>query len=210
MRVLSPLVQTNEDTPEQLGRRERKKAETRRAIRRAALEVARDRGVEGLTVAQISDVADIAPRTFFNYFACKEDALVTDGTLTAAELRERIAGRPADEAPLDTLRVVLRESTLVTTVEADREQILLQQRLVQGNEGLMARQLAQFSTVERALAEALAERLGVDGDADLRPQVLAALSLGVVRVAIRRWAADGTRSRGELITEGFEVLARDE
>ena len=63
MRVLSPLVQTNEDTPEQLGRRERKKAETRRAIRRAALEVARDRGVEGLTVAQISDVADIATRS---------------------------------------------------------------------------------------------------------------------------------------------------
>lgn len=210
MRVVSCLVQTTDTTPEQLGRRERKKAETRRAIRRAALELARELGVEGLTVAQISEVADVAPRTFFNYFACKEDALVGDGSLAAAELRERMAARPLDEAPLGTLRAVISEISLVPAMEADREQMLVRQRLIQEHESLMARQLAQLATLERALAEGLAERRGHEVDEDLRSQVLAALALGVLRVAIRRWVADDAQSLGGLITAGFEVLQHDD
>ena len=68
-------------TVEPQGRRERKKAETRRAIRDAALERALELGVEHLTVTEITEAVDISPRTFFNYFSCKEDALVTDGAV---------------------------------------------------------------------------------------------------------------------------------
>lgn len=208
MRVVSFVVTTDE-TPATPGRRERKKAETRRAIQHATLELACELGVEALTVAQISEAADIAPRTFFNYFASKEDALVGDGSLTAAELRERLAERPVAEEPLVALRAVLGEITLVAMLESDREQMLARQRLIQEHESLMARQLAQLATLERALAEGLAQRLGLDPDEDLRPQVLAALSLGVLRVAIRRWTAVDSRFLGELIAEGFEVLQQD-
>lgn len=210
LRVVSHLVHASDETPANPGRRERKKAETRRAIRHAALELALELGVEEMTVAQISEVADIAPRTFFNYFTCKEDALVGDGTLTAAELRDRLVGRPAEEGPLAALRVALSEITLVTMLEADREQMLARQRLIQEHESLMARQLTQLATLERALAEGLAQRLGLDADEDLRPQVLAALSLGVLRVAIRRWTAAGSPSLRQLIAEGFEVLHHDD
>lgn len=206
MRVVSFLVQTTEDGPEQLGRRERKKVETQRAIRTAALTLALEQGVEHFTVAQVSELADIAPRTFFNYFSCKEDALVGDGSITAADLRERIPDRPGPEAPLDTLRAVLVASPLVAAMEADREQMLLRQQLIQDHLALRSRQLAQLATVERALADGLAARMGVDPDHDLRPELLASLALGVLRVAIRRWAADGSRPLGDLVATGFDLL----
>lgn len=201
-------MHTTDETPEQLGRRERKKAETRRAIMEIALSLALEHGLEGLTVAQISEAVDIAPRTFFNYFSCKEEALVGDGAVTAAELRTRIADRPRDEAPLDTLRAVMIATTLKMS-ETDREQVRLRQQVIQDHVALRSRQLAQFATVERALAEGVAERLGVDPDGDPRPEVLAALALGVMRVSIRRWATDASRPLDDLVAAGFDLIRQE-
>ena len=195
-------------TVEPQGRRERKKAETRRAIRDAALERALELGVEHLTVTEITEAVDISPRTFFNYFACKEDALVADGERAACELRERIAQRPLDETPLQTLRAALAGSDSFVAAEAGREQALARQRLIQEHPSLMARQLAQFAVIERAFAEALAERSQVDPDEDLRPAMLAAVTFGVVRVAIRRWTADGSQPLVTVISDAFDLLER--
>lgn len=191
--------------PDQPGRRERKKVETRSAIRDAALALSLESGVDALTVARISEAADIAPRTFFNYFACKEDALVTDGAAVGAQLREAIIGRPHDEAPIDSLRAAVIDSDLVAGMESGREQMLQRQRLIQSDPALLARQLTQFATVERAFAEGVAERTGLAPD-DLRPATLAALALGIVRVAVRRWTVDDSQSPTDLIAAGFDLL----
>lgn len=57
-------------------RREHKKAETWAAIHEAAASLALQRGVEQATVEAISDSAGVSPRTFFNYFHAKEDAIL--------------------------------------------------------------------------------------------------------------------------------------
>ncbi len=209
MRVLSEDVPVDDPTLDQLGRRERKKLETRRAIRDAALERALHLGVEHLTVTEITEAVDIAPRTFFNYFSCKEDALVADGARAAAELRERIAGRPLDEAPLDSLRHALTGSDAFVAAEAGRDQALARQRLIQEHPSLAARQLAQFVVIERALAEALAERMGLE-PGDLRPAVLASLTMGVVGVAIRRWSGEGSESLVVIIAQAFDTLREED
>lgn len=64
----------NADSPPTL--RARKKAETWSAIHEAAAALAVQHGVEGTTVEAVAAAAGVSPRTFFNYFPAKEDAVL--------------------------------------------------------------------------------------------------------------------------------------
>ena len=64
----------NADSPPTL--RARKKAETWTAIHEAAAALAVEHGVEGTTVEAVAAAAGVSPRTFFNYFPAKEDAVL--------------------------------------------------------------------------------------------------------------------------------------
>jgi AcrR family transcriptional regulator len=57
-------------------RRDRKKLATRRALRNATLQLVAERGFANVTIQDITEVADVAPRTFFNYFPSKESAVI--------------------------------------------------------------------------------------------------------------------------------------
>ena len=55
-----------------LGRRERKKEETKRRIFETAIKLFADKGFQATTVDEIAEAADVAKGTFFNYFPRKE------------------------------------------------------------------------------------------------------------------------------------------
>jgi AcrR family transcriptional regulator len=71
------------------GLRERKKRATRRALSDAALRLALDRGLDHLTVEEISEAVGVSARTFFNYFSSKDEALLGDSPLLTGELPVR-------------------------------------------------------------------------------------------------------------------------
>ncbi|MDN4645005.1 TetR/AcrR family transcriptional regulator [Arthrobacter sp. PsM3] len=56
--------------------RERKKAETWGALHESAASLALQHGVDETTVEAIAASAGVSPRTFFNYFHVKEDAIL--------------------------------------------------------------------------------------------------------------------------------------
>jgi AcrR family transcriptional regulator len=77
------------------GLRERKRLATRRALQLAALELVNERGLDATTVDEISRRADVSPRTFFNYFPSKEEALAGEGPRMpdAASIEDFVAAR---------------------------------------------------------------------------------------------------------------------
>jgi len=76
------------DAPE-LSRRERRKLEVRGRILEAAIALFDAHGYEATTVAEISDRADVAHKTFFNHFPAKQDVLQA---IAEEAMNEQLAG----------------------------------------------------------------------------------------------------------------------
>jgi AcrR family transcriptional regulator len=77
--MASPVTAPRHARPPRAGRRERRRAETRTRLFRAALELFAERGFLETTVEDITEAADVGKGTFFNYFPTKEHVLATLG-----------------------------------------------------------------------------------------------------------------------------------
>jgi AcrR family transcriptional regulator len=89
--------------------RERKRTRTREALIEAAAELFERRGYDGTTIADIAAAADISTRTFFSYFASKEDVLFPDGDARVLAALTAIDERRPDERPTEILLRALTE-----------------------------------------------------------------------------------------------------
>ncbi|MCD0452770.1 TetR family transcriptional regulator [Actinocorallia sp. API 0066] len=177
------------------GLRELKKRRTRLALVDAALELFLSRGYEKTTIDEIVAAVPVSQRTFFRYFATKEDVILgfvadfDDRTVAAVRARPR-AEDPA-RALLGAFRQVLREAELGDAVEVERMRRLRQ--VLETNPALVAAQMARHQLSARALAEELAARLGEPPGGPcaplaLRPRLLASMFYAAVRVGFEECA----------------------
>ena len=79
------------------GLRERKKLAIRRALGSAALRLAMERGLDNVTIEDITAEADVSLRTFGNYFSSKYEAICALGTDRARRIGAELLAHPARE-----------------------------------------------------------------------------------------------------------------
>lgn len=89
--------------------RDRKRARTRQALIDAAVDLFDRNGYEATTVADIAAAADIGTRTFFSYFASKEELLFPESDERVQAAVTAIADRGPDDGPADVLMRALRD-----------------------------------------------------------------------------------------------------
>ncbi|MEU0250067.1 TetR family transcriptional regulator [Streptomyces sp. NPDC006235] len=185
--------------------RERKKRRTRDALLRAALELFATRGYEETTVDDIAAAVDVSQRTFFRYFAGKEETAFYVPRLAETQVVEAVRARPPGEAPLEALRRAVLESwdTINETIEeiVPVELHLRVYRVIESTPALLAAHLRRSAELEEELARIIAEREGLDVDTDPRPRIIVALFAGVIRVTERLWSAGD-----DLTLEGMRQL----
>jgi AcrR family transcriptional regulator len=187
------------------GLRERKKLECRREIAAAARSLVAERGLHGVTVDDIAEAAGVSPRTFFNYFANKEDALVGVDPAVIAEKADELRRRPSTEGPRQALRAVLVAWVDPDTTVPHRR---LRDELVGRFPELTPRHLAALADIQVAFTVALAERMGVDPETDPRPDVLVATTFAASSAAISWWErSDRTRTLPTVLGEAFDLVA---
>src|SRR5829696_7106490 len=154
--------------------RERRRRQTAAAIVAGALGLFEERGFEGTTIEQIAAAADISRRTFFRYFADKEELFFAEDERLLTVIDETLDSAPDGEPVLDLARRATR--ALAAHSVADPERRLARERLIAATPALQARRLAKTLRWEQAIAARLAarglERAGGAARAQGRPGLL--------------------------------------
>lgn len=163
-----------------LGRRERKKLETREALFRAAVQLFSTHGVDETTVEDIADAVDVSARTFHRYFPSKEDVLFFDSADRRRRFADALAARPDDEALLDSLRSAAHGlvDAFLGDPDDDRRRLLL----IRSSVTLRAKNLHHTDLLSQIVADHAAARLSVDAGTAL-PRLLAACTIAALRTA---------------------------
>ncbi|OAA18084.1 transcriptional regulator [Frankia sp. EI5c] len=168
------------------GLRERKKQATREALREAALRLAVERGPDQVRVEDIAEAAGVSPRTYNNYFASRDQAIVAAITADReARIAAAVAARPAGVRLADAVTEAVIEQ-YTNTGEREREALLL----ITTRAALRDAFLDTTTGIEPPLTAVIAERLGADAGAHTA-RVLAASVAAAVRIALEGWLRPG-------------------
>jgi AcrR family transcriptional regulator len=193
-------------SPVSEGLRERKKEETRRALMYAALELFTEHGYDHVTIEQIAERANVAPRTFFRYFESKASACFgfqsdlidaledTDDALATSEEQIRAYGRRVLEEP---------------------EFFETQVRLALGHPQVRVRRLEVLLAFDDAVTRRfLAETPGLD---PVRARLAAYVVTHLIPAVMEAWALEGCPRPGpdwdpplaHMRTTVYALLGRD-
>ncbi|TFB99676.1 TetR/AcrR family transcriptional regulator [Cryobacterium mannosilyticum] len=199
---------------EEPGLRERKRLATRRAIQRAVLLLSCERGMDKVTVEDISRAADVSPRTFFNYFSSKDAAMVGDelDLASAEDIAAFVHGGPSGDI-LAQLAELLASS--LKNTEGDREIHQLRRTVMKENPYLFGLRMATLRNFEARLQDIITERFAAD-DPDLaadpvrlhqRALLFTLVAVAAVRHAWRCWAeGDASRPLADQVSASFAEL----
>jgi AcrR family transcriptional regulator len=154
------------------------------------------RGFEATTLDDIAAAADISRRSFFHYFASKEDVVLAwqDGSTDA--MIAAIAARPAEEPML----TAAENAILAMARELKPDAAMAMARLKRKTPALQAREQVKYEKMERAMAAALGKRAS-DRSQQIEARLVAMITTGAIRIASEGWLAEEANENPEALVE---------
>ncbi|HEU5160562.1 MAG TPA: TetR family transcriptional regulator [Streptosporangiaceae bacterium] len=205
------MTATAAGDPAPTGRRERKKQRTREALIDAAYTLFAEKGFEATTVEEIADLVDVSSRTFFRYFSSKEDVVLTFQEEQFAAMKAALAARPPDEPVITAMRnagVAVMRASEEGEYGFDLQKFVCVQQMMESSPALFGRSLEHGQKKQAEITRIVAERMGVDPAADMRPHVAAGAASCAFRAAYDLWIhGDGDPKRlSELVDQVFALI----
>ncbi|MFK3678490.1 TetR/AcrR family transcriptional regulator [Microbacterium sp. NPDC090218] len=184
---------------------ERRKAATERDIAAAAAELFAEQSVGAVTAEQIAARAGVSVRTFYRYFARKEDAITPILTIGAQRWQEAFAQVGERSLREQVPEIIASQLAEGEGVGLELETMLGVLRGLEDDVSLRDVWLRVNDDSERRLREILHER----GVAEWESRLLAAVATDAIRVGLEQWAADpeGQRPAARAV-EAFETMSR--
>ena len=173
--------------------RDRKRARTRQALVEAATELFERNGYDETTIADIAAAAEIGTRTFFSYFASKEELLFPESDARVRASLAAIAARGPDDGPAEVLLRALQ------TVGEDSDDLgsrlaALRLRLIQTVPAVRGRALQIQMNAQREIARHLAAAFPDRLD-EVTAAALTGAFVGAVTAALQVLLDDPTRGQ---------------
>ncbi|MCL2586507.1 MAG: TetR family transcriptional regulator [Streptosporangiales bacterium] len=175
----------------------------------AALQLLALKGFDAVTIDEIAIAAGVSKRTFFRYFASKEDVVVRFLADLGTGISTELAARPEGEQPSAALHHAVGaalESCAGHTDHAARALRVVQ--LILRTPALRARFVEHQARWRDDLAAVLARRLALDPARSLYPALAAGMALAAFDAVLQRWSdSDGAEDPADLASRAFAALA---
>ncbi|MBT2383614.1 TetR family transcriptional regulator [Streptomyces sp. ISL-11] len=181
--------------------RERKKLRTRQALIDTALDLFTERGFGGVTLDELCDAVDVSKRTFFRYFASKEDvAMAPTQDLWLAFLADLGTRDPDGRTVPAMLQESLYAALARMTADDWAARVLRSRRLAGRTPSMDAHGLHFCQRTSRAAVDTLRRRLDLADPDDLRPRLAVDALVAVFHCAMDAWVSrPGTPTRDDLV-----------
>lgn len=187
--------------------RERKKQRTRELLIETANRLFLEQGFDGTTVDQIADAAGVSQRTFFRYFASKDDVVFSKHDERIRRFRQLLESHGDGQGPAAAVRAALTE--FAQDYQHQRRELLREWRIVTGSPLLIARDVEQDLEFEQAIAEVLQAGDPAGSATDLKARIIAGAIFGAIRATMQEWFSLGCKQDlVELGRECFEILEK--
>jgi mycofactocin system transcriptional regulator len=181
----------------------RRPSTTRDELTHIALELFTANGFDRTTIDDIAAAAGIARRTFFRYFASKNDLPWGDFDARLDAMRAHFARIPSDTPLMEAVRIATVEFNRMPREEEryHRERMALLLRVPT----LLAHSTLRYAAWRQVVAEFAAHRLGLAADA-LEPQAIAWAALGIALSAYEQWLDHDDSELAELLDRSLRML----
>lgn len=186
--------------------RDRARGAVREEVMRQAWDLFLRQGFEATTVDEIAEAAGMSRRTFFRYFAGKDELVLERLLVAGAEIAAALEARPSDEAAWPALRAAFDATVAVQEHYADRSRPL--HLMLRDEPPLRASILERRRRWEELLVPLVALRLGpgVTVVDDPRPQAVTGAALACLEAAQELWAEGAERSLGDLLDDAMNAV----
>jgi AcrR family transcriptional regulator len=167
---------------------DRRRRLVRSELAQVAIALFAERGYDAVTVDDIALAAGMSQRTFFRYFATKDELVLEFERKLWQQLVAAFDARPASEGAVTALRESFRVTSHVEP--ADRMRVLQLARILDAAPSLHARATGERLVEHRAVAAGVARRMGVDAE-DWRARAVVSAMSAVADAEFRAWSRDG-------------------
>jgi AcrR family transcriptional regulator len=175
------------------------------AIYEAAIDLFAERSFEEVTVEEVALAAGVSRRTFFRYFASKDDLLAQSVVDYGAVLAASITSCPAAAKPLEVV-----QQTIQAAIKCNEGQHRMRKIVDIAARSAGARQAytSRMVEVEETVARAFAERFKSTSHNNLRPRLFAGFTLLIMNVAISSWYSNEYPDLASGAKQAFANLSR--
>ncbi|GHO78712.1 TetR family transcriptional regulator [Ktedonobacter sp. SOSP1-85] len=192
---MNVMISSPRDESQPMSLRERKKRLAQATIEEAALRLFQQKGYERTSIQDIADVVMMSPRTFFRYFASKEEVLLEPMHAIQSEGLRFLQHTAPTESPHAALRATFEYLALLH--QQQRASFLTLYHVVMQIPSLASIYIYALMKAEPALCDALYSRLeAATNRQEIR--LLVAIYMAALRVALEEWLEQ--EAQGDLVS----------
>ncbi|WP_208733236.1 TetR family transcriptional regulator [Vibrio ouci] len=183
----------------------------RHALLDAAYTLFVSQGFDDTRIEDIAERVNVSSRTFFRYFACKEDLILDYYDIEQKEILLALASRPVSEPIHTAIRLAAVEVTRGCeegSYGIDPKRFITLRDLIHQHPGVCARIRSRSEAHHQALCDVIAARMKVSAMDDIRPRVFAASIVWAYGTAYDVWTSGSFPNRPyyDVLNDVFVVL----